>query len=180
MPAPTPRTSRLVLGLAVCALVAGCGTFNSATQRVASSLTPYKPAVVQGNFVSREQAQALRPGMSRQQVRELLGTPLITSVFHGDRWDYVFTLDRQGVPAQSHRLTLFFKGERLERFEGDPLPTEAEFVEQIDTRRVGARIPQLEATEAQLERFAKPAARPAEPPPAPAAANYPPLEPSVR
>ena len=54
---------------------------------------------MQGNFVSKEQVEALRPGMSRQQVRDILGTPLVTSVFHADRWDYVFTIKRQGVRA---------------------------------------------------------------------------------
>ena len=68
-------------------------------QRFADSITPYKVEVVQGNFVSKEQVEALKPGMSRQQVRDILGTPLVTSVFHGDRWDYVFTLKRQGVRA---------------------------------------------------------------------------------
>ena len=60
----------------------------------------YKIDIVQGNFVSREQAAALKPGMSRAQVRDILGTPLLTSVFHADRWDYVFTFKRQGVEPQ--------------------------------------------------------------------------------
>jgi outer membrane protein assembly factor BamE len=47
--------------------------------------------VVQGNFVSREQVEFLKPGMTRQQVRDVLGTPLVASLFHADRWDYVFT-----------------------------------------------------------------------------------------
>lgn len=187
MPAIPLRLSRLVLGLAACAAAAGCGTLNDTTQRVAASITPYKPAIVQGNFVSREQVERLRPGMSRQQVRELLGTPLVTSLFHDDRWDYVFTLKRQGVEPQSHRLTLFFQGDVLARHESaDTMPSEAEFVEQIDTRRAGGKVPVLEATEAQLERYAKPAAS-AEPgasagapATAPASANYPPLEPRVR
>jgi len=184
MPALSLRLSRLAVGLAACAAAAACGSFDGATQRVASSLTPYKPAIVQGNFVSREQVEQLRVGMTRREVRELLGTPLVSSLFHADRWDYVFTLRRQGVDPQSHRLTVFFRDETLERFEGDTMPSEAEFVEQIDTRRTGARVPVLDATEAQLERFAKPA-RPAEaaapaPAPASASANYPPLESSSR
>jgi outer membrane protein assembly factor BamE len=182
MPCFPLRLSRFALGLAACAAAAGCGSFDSATHRMASSLTPYRASVVQGNFVSREQVQALRSGMTRQQAREVLGTPLVTSLFHSDRWDYVFTLNRQGVPAQSHRLTLFFKGEVLDRFEGDTMPSEAEFVEQIDTRRRNARVPVLEATEAQLQRFEKPAQPTSDPAaaPAPASANYPPLEPTVR
>ena len=138
--------------------------------------------VVQGNFVSREQVDALRPGMTRQQVKEVLGTPLLTSVFHADRWDYVFTLKRQGVEPQARDLTVFFKGSAMERFEGDTMPSEAEFVATLDKSTGKRRMPVLEATEAQLGRFqGAPAAAatpaPAEPPPL---ANYPPLESPAR
>ena len=68
---------------------------------VATDAVLYIPEVVQGNFVSREQKEFLKPGLSRMQVREVLGTPLVASVFHEQRWDYVFTIRRQGVPAQS-------------------------------------------------------------------------------
>ncbi|MDP3139281.1 MAG: outer membrane protein assembly factor BamE, partial [Burkholderiaceae bacterium] len=91
------------------------------TNRFAIDLAPYKIEVVQGNFISREQVQALKPGMSRQQVRDTLGTPLLASVFHADRWDYVFTLRRQGVPPQARRLTVYFQGDALARFEGDEM-----------------------------------------------------------
>ena len=73
--------------------------------------------------------------MSRQQVRDILGTPLLTSIFHGDRWDYVFTLERRKVETQKYRLTVYFKGDALERFEGDTMPTEAEFVSSFDAVR---------------------------------------------
>jgi outer membrane protein assembly factor BamE len=65
--------------------------------RIASVVTPYKVDVVQGNFISREQVEALQAGMGRQQVRDILGTPLITSLFHADRWD-MFSLQRPGQP----------------------------------------------------------------------------------
>lgn len=182
MPAFPPRLSRFALALAACAAVAGCSSLNENSKRLASALTPHKVPVVQGNFVSRERAELLRPGMSRQQVREILGTPLLASVFHQDRWDYVFTLKRKGMPDQAHHLTVYFRGDVLDRFEGDQLPTEAEFADQIDTQRRTARAPVLEATEAQLQRFGKPSrpAAPPEPGPPPANASYPPLEPVAR
>jgi outer membrane protein assembly factor BamE len=182
MPAFPPRAFRLVLALATGALAGGCGTFDNATQRVAGLVTPYKVEVVQGNFVSKEQVEAIKPGMSRQQVRDILGTPLVTSVFHANRWDYVFTLKRQGVPAQERKLAVFFSGEVMERVEGDTMPSEAEFVATLDNKRKGAKVPPLEASEEALKRFAtdKPAAPPAAPaatlPPPPA--SYPPLEPT--
>jgi outer membrane protein assembly factor BamE len=121
--------------------------------------------------------------MSRQQARDLLGTPLVTSVFHGDRWDYVFTLKRQGVEPQQRRLTLFFKGEALERFEGDPMPSEAEFVATLEHKKRLGKVPVLEASEERLKAIGKGNA-PADPEPAaqpaPPATNYPPLEPPAR
>ena len=114
---------------------------------------------MQGNFVSREQVAALKPGMSRQQVRDILGTPLVTDVFHADRWDYVFTLKRQGVPQQSRKLTVFFNGDGMDRVEGDEMPSEAEFVATLDNRRKDAKVPVLEASEESLKKFS--AERPA-------------------
>jgi len=167
---------------AACAAAAGCGSVDSVSHRVANSLTPYRVEVVQGNFVSREQVEQLKPGMSRQQVKELLGTPLVTDVFHGDRWDYVFTLRRQGVADQARRMTLYFKGDALQRFEGDEMPSESEFVASINKTRTG-KVPQLEATQEQLQRAgSKPAVAtaPVAPPEPPPVVSYPPLEPAVR
>lgn len=184
MPAFPYRPYRLArrLGLMLLAgmagaLVSGCGSFD----RVSSVITPYKVSVVQGNFVSREQAQQLKPGMSRLQVRDIVGSPLVASAFHADRWDYVFTLRRQGLPDQSYRLTAYFKGDLLERFESDALPTESEFVSTVDDRvRAGAKVPPLEASDAQLARYPVPApAAPAAPLP-PLPTSYPPLEPAAR
>ena len=141
----------------------------------------YKPEVVQGNFVSREQVQALRPGMPRQTVRDVLGTPLVTSLFHADRWDYAFTIRRQGTEPQQRRFSVFFKNNVLERVEGDALPTEAEFAAQLDSRRSPTKLPELRATESDLAKF------PAKPHAAAAASSsvapmpsvtYPPLEPA--
>jgi outer membrane protein assembly factor BamE len=163
------------------ASLAGCSTVGDATRGLASAMTLYKPEVVQGNFVSSEQVAALRPGMTRLQVRDILGTPLVASLFHGDRWDYVFTIKRQGVEPQRYRLSLFFAGDVLQRFDGDDMPSEAEFVERISRPRK-LKVPVLEATEAQLARFpaadaqaeVDAASQPAPPPPG----SYPPLEPA--
>jgi outer membrane protein assembly factor BamE len=185
MPAFPSRDCRLALGFAACAAVAGCGAFDNASQRIAGAVTPYKVEVVQGNFVSREQVEALKPGISRQQVRDVLGTPLVTSVFHGDRWDYVFTLKRQGVDPQQRKLAVFFKGEVLDHVEGDEMPSEADFVATLDNKRKGAKVPVLEASEESLKQFSAGRTAPAAPavpatPEPPAPTSYPPLEPPVR
>lgn len=173
--------------LASSLLLGACSTVSNNARTALSSLTPYRVEVVQGNFVSKEQVEQLKPGMSRQQVREVLGTSLLTDVFHKDRWDYVFTMRRQGVEPQQRRLTLYFDGDRLARFEGDEMPSETEFVALVDNhRRTSGTIPKLEATPEELQKLApkeKPnadgansnaASTTASLPPLPAA--YPPLE----
>jgi len=180
MPAIPPRAQRLALAFGACAALAACGAFDSMTQRVAGSITPYRIEVVQGNFVSREQVEALKPGMTRQHVRELLGTPLVTSLFHADRWDYVFTLKRQGVEPQQRKLTVFFRGDQMARVEGDPMPSESEFVAALGVRRKLGSVPPLEASEESLKAYPRRSAPPAAPSAPAAATNYPPLEPPAR
>lgn len=172
----------LLIGAGVAAL-AGCSSLDGASARIANIVTPYKVDVVQGNFVSREQVEALQPGMSRQQVREILGTPLVTSLFHADRWEYVFTIKRPGEEAQTRKLTVFFRGDVLERSEGDPMPTETEFVASLGSRGAKNKVPVLEATPEQLARYPaspRPQTPPTAPPLEPASVSYPPLESSAR
>ena len=121
---------------------------------MATSIAPYKIEVVQGNFVSKEQTEALKPGMTRAQVRDILGTPLLQSVFHADRWDYVFTMKRQGVESQARQLTLYFKGDVMERVEGDQMPSESEFVTLLGAQRKARAVLLLEASEDSLKGFA--------------------------
>lgn len=176
MSAKAYRSARLGMTLLVGAVLAACSSFDSATNRMVSVVTPYKIDIVQGNFVSREQVQALQPGMGRQQVRDILGTPLVTSLFHADRWEYVFTLKRPGVDAQTRKLTVFFQGDAFERAEGDEMPTESEFVATLGARTGLPKVPVLEATEAQLARFPGRATPPPAPALPPAPTSYPPLE----
>jgi outer membrane protein assembly factor BamE len=179
MSASLCRSAQLGLTAVACAVLAACGSFNSASSRISGLVTPYKIEIVQGNFVSKEQVQALQPGMSRNQVREVLGTPLLASIFHADRWEYVFTLKRQGVQPQARKLTVYFKDDVLQRFEGDEMPSEAEFVAQLDNRRKQAKVPLLEVPESVLKEFSlknPPVVVPVEPEAGAVAASYPPLE----
>ena len=170
-----------------CAVLASCsstgGGMSGSAINPVNWITPYKVDVIQGNFVSSEQVAQLQPGMTRDQVRSVLGTPLLASLFHTDRWDYVFTLKRQGVAPQSYKYAVFFKGDQLERFEGDTMPSEKEFISRLDTKRKLGKVPVLEATEAQLKAAEKPSA--SKPAPGDAAVSppagslptvYPPLE----
>jgi len=164
--------------LATCSALSACGSLNSASNRLAGIVTPYKIDIVQGNFVSREQAQALKPGMSRNQVKNILGTSLLTSIFHAERWDYVFTFKRQGLEPQSRRVTVFFKQDVLERIEAGDLPTEAEFVASLDSGRPVGPIPVLEMAPQTAPTASAPV-----PVPVPAQTlppTYPPLEAPTR
>jgi outer membrane protein assembly factor BamE len=168
-----PFRPHVGLALLVCAVLCACGSLSD-------TITPYKVPVVQGNVVTREQVAVLRPGMSRIQVRDILGTPLLTSVFHGSRWDYVFTLKQRGLEPQARKVTVFFKGDVLERFEADELPSESEFVATLGSGIKPDKVPVLEASPEKLQQFPAPA-RPAEAKPLPPLpASYPPLEPPVR
>ena len=173
------RPARALCALMAVAALSACSGWGSRMPGITSLVTPYKIDIVQGNVVTREQAQALKAGMSRAQVRDVLGSPLLASVFHSDRWDYVFTFRRQGQEPQQRKLAVFFKGETLERFEGDELPSESEFVASLDTRRKFGKVPPLQAPEAQLKSFQdKNAGAPTAPTPPTAAPDttYPPLE----
>jgi outer membrane protein assembly factor BamE len=173
--------------VALCALaataLAACGGMERLGSGVANLLPSYKVGVVQGNFISKEQVAALQPGMSRQQVADLLGTPLLASVFHADRWDYAFTMKTQGSEPISRKLTVFFKDDLLARFEGDEMMTESEFAAKVAVPKKGETTPRvLEASEEALKAFA-----PAAPKPEAAGATgpmpptvYPPLEPATR
>ncbi len=167
----------LVCTLALAGLGA-CSGYGDGTYGLTSLVTPYKIDILQGNVVTREQSQLLKPGMTRPQVRDVLGSPLLTSVFHADRWDYVFTFKRQGQEPQRRKLTAFFKGDVLERVESDDLPSETEFVASLDSRRKPGKVLPLEATPEQLKSFQErnPGTPVTPPPTAPANANYPPLE----
>jgi len=172
---PDRCLSLTVVAVSLTALSA-CSSVDHASNRLVSVVTPYKIDIVQGNFVSREQATAIKPGMSRNQVKNILGTPLLTSIFHADRWDYVFTFKRQGVAPQSRRVSVFFKEDVLARIEADELPTEAEFVASLDSGRSVGTVPVLEMSEESLKASAKTtAAAPANPLPA-LPTSYPPLE----
>ena len=174
------RSVHLSLLLVASASLVACGGLNTVSNTIAGVVKPYKMDIVQGNFVSKEQAAALQPGMSRAQVRNILGTPLLTSIFHADRWDYVFTFKRQGLEPQARKVTVLFQDDALARIESDELPTEAEFVASLDSGRQGGAVPTLEMTPESLQALPNSAKSAAQKPPPPAPASYPPLEPPTQ
>lgn len=109
-------------------------------RRAFGFLAPYRIDIQQGNFISREMVAQLKEGMrtkdgvTREQVRFVLGTPLLTDIFHEDRWDYVFRLKKGSGEVLSSRVTVFFKDNRLVSIDGGMLPTEAEYLALIAGR----------------------------------------------
>ena len=93
-----------------------------------SSSLVYKIDIQQGVVVTREMAAQLHPGMTRDQVRFVLGTPPLTDIFHANRWDYPFLYKPGRGPVEQRRFTVFFDNDRMTHTAGDPLPTEKEFV----------------------------------------------------
>jgi outer membrane protein assembly factor BamE len=163
----------------------GCSSWRNEPTTIKGFLAwiaPYKPDIVQGNVVTTEQISQIKPGMTRLQVRDILGTPLITDPFHAQRWDYVFTLKRQGFDDQRRAFVVVFDKDAVEKIDAPPLPSEDEFVASISRKKLPDKTPKLALSDAER------AALPAPPPVASAASaagpsgptrSYPPLEASA-
>ena len=124
----------IVIAATLAALLAGCSAYDSVTQKIAQSITPYRITVVQGNFVSAEAAAQMQVGMSRDQVKTLLGTPLLTDMFHADRWDYVFYFKRGSTSVVQQRdFVVNFESDRVVSWSGgENLPSNLELLAEID------------------------------------------------
>lgn len=110
--------------------LSGCATFEELGEAVPDALgnTPlmYKPTIQQGNVVTQEMVNKLKPGMNRRQVAYILGTPLLVDAFHQDRWDYVYTKEVGGGTGNMERISLHFEDDVLVRIEGDFRPEKKE------------------------------------------------------
>lgn len=171
-----PPLAHAVVGAVVVAL-SGCASQFQGADKVFGVFTPYRMDIVQGNVVTKELLESVQVGMTRQQVRDRLGTPTVTDLFHADRWDYPFLIRRQGTAHQNRSIVLHFEGDKLLRIVAPELPTEREFVAAISQDHKKFEPRKLELTEAER------AALPLPPPRAASAAeasgpvrSYPPLE----
>ncbi len=148
-------------------------------ERLTSFVKPYSVEVVQGNVLTKELIARVQIGMPRAQVRDQLGSPLLTDVFHGDRWDYVFTIRRRGTEPQRRSVVLMFDGDRLISIDtGGELPAEEAFVASIDSASTGGKPPPLALSADEVQSL-KPPPKEAvvAPPTVPPGRVYPPLEP---
>jgi outer membrane protein assembly factor BamE len=108
------RPACRVLPVAAAFILAACGA--------PKLVTPYRMDIQQGNYISQEMVSELRPGMTREQVRFVLGTPLLTDIFHADRWDYIYYRDVVGREREARRIAVIFEDGKLARIVGDVVP----------------------------------------------------------
>ena len=104
------------LGLATVLVLSACSTLEFPGV--------YKLTIQQGNIVSQEMVDRLKPGMTRSQVQFVLGNPVLADSFEQDRWNYVYTIDIPGQAIIERELIIVFENDRLLRFEGDYTPSE--------------------------------------------------------
>lgn len=106
--------SPLLLLCAVVSLLAACGS-------TLSSINAYKIDIQQGNVLTQEMVAQLKPGQTREQVRYILGTPLLADIFHQQRWDYAYSYrnGRTGTVEKRYFSVFFDKDNRLEKVSGD-------------------------------------------------------------
>jgi outer membrane protein assembly factor BamE len=94
----------------------------AACQYIPPTFQVYKLDINQGNYITEDQVQKLKVGQTKQQVRLMLGTPLLADPFHADRWDYVYEFERQGRTVERTQLTLFYVDGKLARWENSEMP----------------------------------------------------------
>lgn len=97
----------------------------SSTPEVTTWLTPYRIDVRQGNHVTQEMMAQLQTGQSKDQVRYILGTPLVTDIYHAERWDYIYRFQPGRGEAEQRRVTIIFSDDKLARIEGDVVGKES-------------------------------------------------------
>lgn len=176
-PAGLARLSALALSVPLALSLGGCASQLRTSESLFGLITPYRMEIVQGNVVTKEQMERVRVGMTRRQVRDALGAPLVTDIFHAERWDYIFLIRRQGAEPQRRAITLVFSGDALRTIDSPELPSEKDFVSSITRQRDAFPARKLELTEEERAALPKPPLReaPAAEPSGPIR-PYPPLE----
>lgn len=160
----------LSLVLAAALLAGGCAARDPNRTGL---LQPYRIDIPQGNYLTRETVDQVKEGMTREQVRFLLGTPLLRHVFHPDRWDYVFRYQFPDGSSELRKVTVLFRNDQVASIAADPLPVREDL---SDPALPGYRPPPVAEKPAPAEGIPAPAEEkspPAEEKPPPAAEKSP-------
>jgi outer membrane protein assembly factor BamE len=133
-------------------LAAGCaGTWKTYMPDI-QQFGVYKLDINQGNYLTQDMVEKLRVGQTRTQVRQTLGTPLLTSAFHDNRWDYVYQYSRAGKRVEQRSFTVYFVDDKLARWEGDELPVSTAQLNRVAADRTLAPEPSAD-DKGYLQRF---------------------------
>ena len=112
------KLTKSILGLMPLAVLISCNNIGSM-----DFPGVYKIGIPQGNIITQEMVNQLRPGMTKRQVNFVMGTPLVRDPYHQDRWDYVYSYQPGGGARGQERLSVFFIDDQLVNFTGDFIPT---------------------------------------------------------
>lgn len=85
----------------------------------------YKIGIPQGNIITQEMVDQLRPGMTKRQVIFVMGTPLVRDPYNQDRWDYIYSFQPGGGVRGQEKITVFFEDDALVQMTGDFSPSES-------------------------------------------------------
>ena len=115
--------SRLYIVTLAAALISSVGC--SSDSKIFGFPGVYKINIQQGNVITQDMVDELRPGMTRRQVQFVMGTPLVADTFSPDRWDYIYSLQPGGGKRIQKRMSIYFENDVLSHFDGDYVPSEA-------------------------------------------------------
>ena len=115
------RAMRILIPMiASLCLLSGCGISNIKIPKL------YKVAIQQGNVITQDMVDKLKPGMTRRQVAFVMGEPVVQEPFDDTKWVYLYSIDVPGVFSQESRLILFFdENDLLTVISGDYAPSDA-------------------------------------------------------
>jgi outer membrane protein assembly factor BamE len=145
------RTAGAAAALGLAAVLGGCQTWTTYMPAI-EQLGVYKLDINQGNYLTQDMVEKLRVGQTRLQVRQVLGTPLLTDAFHENRWDYVYQYSRHGRVVERRQFTVYFVDDKLARWEGDDVPVSTAQLNRLAADRMLAHQPSADDKGA-FERF---------------------------
>lgn len=100
----------------------------------------YRPDIQQGNIIKQEMIDKLKPGMDKNQVKFIMGTPAVVDPFHTDRWDYLYTMSEGGARREQRHITLYFKDNKLTHIEGDVVTAPRKTIDEIQSANASTTV----------------------------------------
>lgn len=147
---------KILISLSCVALIAGCSNTSVNLPDLPDFPVPslvHKQNVQQGNVVDQNQVNQLRPGMDKNQVNFIMGTPSIEDSFHANRWEYIYTFYHGNKDTwKQKRLSLFFENDKLARIQGDVIPEPVDPKAAAASQNVEIEVPEVKEKSNILKR----------------------------